>query len=1051
MPGTVRKDTHPRKDETGEMEQGKINDSPGRTLLLHRLFERQAKLTPDAPALADEHVQLTYRELDRKANHLASRLREAGTKPDSAVGIYMARSVEYVISMLAALKAGGAFLPLELAYPESMLEEVAADSKPTLTLTKERHAGDLPKGYETFNLDAGWEKDIETTEASEFSEPDDLAFIAYSSGTTGRPKGIANSHRAAANSYLWRFETSGYGPGDLVGCNVFFIWEVLRPLLRGGASYVIPDDVIYDPNALVELLAKRRITETLMTPSLLEAVLNNVADEDLGERLPDLKTLWLNGEVVTKTLAERAAEALPNTRLLNVYSISEAHEIAAGDLRDLKDNPRSTHCPVGRPISPKHTYVLDEEMQPVPKGEGGELYVGGGCLAREYVNLPEKTAERFQEDPFEAGCRMYKTGDRARLLADGNLEILGRCDFMVKVRGYSIELGAVEAAIEDSLPVQGCVVVTDGDEGEDKRLVAYLVPDEGWKDEFGNTDFDVDPKTGRSSKVRRVLKDALPHYAIPAAFVVADSLPLQETTGKVDRTELPPPPERASLKTPDAEGIQVSGDASEAEVEAVICRIWESVLQLDEGDVDREDDFFDVGGHSLAAAETLAKLENVFGVRLPVSVLLEASTVSALRKKISSQDDEAPDEPDPREDAVLEREISPKYETPDPVLLPEAKKVFMTGATGFLGAFVLDEILRRTEAEEVHCLVRRRNGESLISPIRENMESHGVWRSGYAKRIFPVAGDLGKPLLGLGEDTFDRLALDMETAVHAAATVNLVYPYSALKAINVDGTREILRLCCRSQTKPLHHVSTNGVFPPGSGVCEEDAALDPLLEDLEEGYAKSKWVAEKLVWEAAERGLSICVHRPGNISGHSESGASNPRDFLTAMLSESLRVGAAPEVDGWRMEMTPVDFVAAAIFEVANRADSFDKAFHLANPEPPSADEVFDKLEGLGRPLERLELSAWMDERTRFSHDGDDIVGGVLGNLDPDPQTLLETNAHDDSNTRKALEKSGLKRPSFDTNLLSNYLRHFEKRGWIPAPQNSTVTDRRPSPPRLTI
>ncbi|MGH3088477.1 MAG: amino acid adenylation domain-containing protein, partial [Rubrobacteraceae bacterium] len=438
-----------------------VKDDPtAHDLRLHQLFERQAKLAPDAPAIADDNHRLSYRELDRLTDLLASRLRGAGTKTDSAVGIYMERSVEYVISMLAALKAGGAYLPLELAYPKSMLEEVIADSKPVVILTKERYEGDLPPERETISLDAGWNEGIEVSESREAPEveADDLAFIAYSSGTTGKPKGIANPHRAAVNSYLWRFEISDYGPGDLVGCNVFFIWEVLRPLLRGGASHVIPDDVIYDPNALVELLAKQRITETLMTPSLLETVLNNAGD-DLGERLPDLETLWLNGEVVTKGLAGRAMEALPRTRLLNVYSISEAHEVAAGDLRDLRDNPHSTHCPVGRPMDPERTYILDEEMNPVPEGEDGELFVGGDCLAREYVNLPEKTAERFVEDPFsdKHGARMYRTGDRARRLPDGDQEVLGRCDFMVKVRGYSIELGAVEAAIEEGLPVHSCV------------------------------------------------------------------------------------------------------------------------------------------------------------------------------------------------------------------------------------------------------------------------------------------------------------------------------------------------------------------------------------------------------------------------------------------------------------------------------------------------------------------------------------------------------------------------------------------------------------------
>lgn len=998
----------------------------GRELLLHKLFERQASITPDALAVADENAELTYRELDRRAGLLARRLRSLGTGPDSAVGIYMDRSSEYVVSMLAAMKSGGAFLPMELAYPKSMIEEIAAESKPTAILTKKRYAKDLPENCESISLDAGWEEETKTghdpEEPLEVPEPtpENLAFIAYSSGTTGKPKGIANSHRAAANSYLWRFETSGYGPGDLVGCNVFFIWEAFRPLLRGGATYVIPDDVIYDPKALVGLLARERITETLMTPSLLEAVLNNVGD-DVGERLPALETLWLNGEVVTKRLAARAVEALPETRLLNVYSISEAHEVAVGDLRELRGNPHSTHCPVGKTIDPTHTYVLDEEMKPVPQGEDGELHVGGECLAREYVNLPEKTAERFPDDPFSGEGRMYKTGDRARLLPDGNLEILGRCDFMVKVRGYSIELGAVEAAIEERLPVKGCVVAADGDEGEDKRLVAYLVPKAGEA-------FDVDPRTGRSVGIRDTLKDALPHYAIPAAFVVADSLPLQETTGKVDRTELPPPPERATRRASPIEDMPLPENPSDEEIEAVIARVWESVLRLDEGDVSAEDNFFDVGGHSLAAAETLAKVEEIFGVRLPVSFLLESPTPTSFRQRLSSKNGGGVrNGSDPRSDAILEADISPRGKAA-PIPLSEARKVFLTGATGFLGAFLLDEILRRADAE-VHCLVRRRSGSSLLAPIRENMEGYGLWEDRYAGRVVPVAGDLGEPLLGLDAEVFEELSESVDLVFHAAAAVNLVYPYSALKSVNAGGTREVLRLCCEGRPNPLHHVSTNGIFPPDTGSCLEDANLDPLLDGLDEGYGISKWVAEKLVWEASDLGLPVCVYRPGNISGHSGSGASNPKDFLTAMLSESARIGAAPEIPAWRLEMTPVDFVAAAIRHISERPDSFGKAYHLANPEPPLADEVFDHLENLGAPLERLEIGEWMEERARAGHSREDIVGGVLGSA-PAPNALLEQNSHDDSNTRRTLENSGLERPRLDAEILSNYLRYFERMEW---------------------
>ncbi|HEV8045981.1 MAG TPA: AMP-binding protein, partial [Rubrobacter sp.] len=511
----------------------------------------------------------------------------------------MERRAEYVVACLAAMKAGGAYLTLELAYPPPLLAEVVADAGPRVVLTQERYVERLPEGVERLCLDAGWEERLQDGPADlpEVGQ-ENLAFVSYSSGTTGKPKGIANPHRAPVRSYLWRFGISDYAPGDRVGCNVFFIWEMMRPLLRGATTVVIPDDVIYDPKSLIRFLDEYGVTETLVTPSLLEAVLD-ASGPEVGETLSALRTLWLNGEVVTRTLARRAMSLLPDTRLLNVYSCSETHEVAAGDLRELVENPDSTYCPVGRPMDPERTYILDTDGRPVPEGEAGELFVGGDCLARGYVNLPEKTEEGFPEDPFssEPGARMYRTGDKARILADGSLEVLGRVDFMVKIRGYSVELGAVEAAIEKNLAVRACVVVSEGEEGEDKRLVAYLVPDpEDGGGRFAG--WSLDPKTGRSKEIRGFLQQDLPHYAIPAVFVELDSLPIQATSGKVDRAELPTPPPRPARTIPDgAAPVTLSADAPRSEKEAVLARVWEEVLRLEEGEVEAEDNFFDLGGH----------------------------------------------------------------------------------------------------------------------------------------------------------------------------------------------------------------------------------------------------------------------------------------------------------------------------------------------------------------------------------------------------------------------------------------------------------------------
>src|SRR3712207_1904922 len=593
-------------------------------LCLHELFEEQARKTPEETAVADERGELTYGELDRMADRLAAYLRREGVGPDEVVGVYLERRLEFVVACLAALKAGGAFLPLELAYPPTLLGDVLDDSEPRIVLTQEGLTGRLPGKQARFCLDDGWEDaiggDAGTTDGPR-PGPENLMFVSYSSGTTGKPKGIANPHRAAVRSYLWRFGLSDYAPGARIGCGAFFIWEAFRPLLRGATTFVVPDEVIYDPAALVRYLEERRITETLMTPSLLEVVLDE-GGPNIGERLKGLRTLWLNGEVVTKTLARRALKLLPNVRLLNLYSVNETHEVAAGDLQELVESAEATHCPVGRPKDPDCLYLLDGDSNPVPAGTPGELYVGGELLARGYVKLPEKTAERFLPDQFspEVGARMYRTGDKARLLSDGNLEILGRVDFMVKIRGYSIELGAVEAAILERLAVESCVVVAEGEEGEDKRLVAYLVPSTDPDDR--PADWRVDPRTGRSSGIRRDLQESLPHYMIPAVFAEVGSLPLQDTSGKVVARNLPPPPAGAAPAAFDPGEHRLPQDASRPQKDILIARLWEHVLGLEEGDVRRDDDFFDIGGHSLAPGAPPPHAPHAFGARLSMALLL---------------------------------------------------------------------------------------------------------------------------------------------------------------------------------------------------------------------------------------------------------------------------------------------------------------------------------------------------------------------------------------------------------------------------------------------
>lgn len=1011
---------------------------------LAALFVAQAKATPDAIALEDETRTLTYAELDQETETMADYIRlHHRVGRDSLVGILMNRSADYVIASLAALRAGGAFLVLELAYPSALLRDVIDDAKPAVVLTQTAHmehiksdvpviAVDEPGGYAKANgLSNGTELPFITD-----NDLDRLAFVSYSSGTTGQPKGIANPHRAAVLSYDLRFRLSDLSPKDRVACNVFFVWEMLRPLVRGATVIAIPDRASYDPTALVSILASRRVTDTLMTPTLLSTVLSRYPN--LHQELPDLKSLWLNGEVVTTELCRRGIKALPNTRLLNVYSASETHEVAAGDIRRFLDNETRV-CPVGLPMDPEHIYILDESGNRVGNNISGELYVGGDLLARGYINLPETTAKVFTPDPFtnKEGARMYKTGDLARLLPSGLLEITGRAGGMIKTRGYTVQPGAVETAIVKHLAVHDCAVTAYG-EGLERQLVAYVVRDK--EDKRDREDLDVD-ESGYSPAARRALSSHLALYMIPALWVEMDVLPTHGVSGKIDLKALPAPP------TPKIKPNGVEKDSNtEVKIETVK-QLWADVLNMPTSAIKDDHGFFDIGGHSLVLAILASRFSKEFGFPVPLAPLAGNPTLQGHMGAIRDARDghtaavQADLPAVLRADMELDEDI--KSNGTSMRQLSEARTVLLTGATGYLGAFLLKSLIDHTSATII-CLVRFTDPDDNCRPagfarIRKNLVDLGLWHDGMLERMEVLPGNLSGKQLGLSADMFSQVAFRIEVIIHAAATVNLVYPYAALRSANVGGTREVLRLASMSGAT-LHHISTNGVLVPSVEGWSEDAMVD--LEDvpdkLLDGYGQTKWVAEMLVCEASRRGMPVKIYRPGTISGHSTTGSTNTYDLLNALIVESLQLGCAPSIEQWFTEMTPADFVTEAIIALADHTETDQLVYHLGDSNPISASSLFDSLHELGYNTTRLPWADWVclwnEKRGNGKNRDEPFTVDILRGGMPTVEGLQSVTVLKDNATRAALKLVGLVRPSIDSALLETYTRHFFARGWLSRP-----------------
>ncbi|NEQ07639.1 MAG: amino acid adenylation domain-containing protein [Moorea sp. SIO4E2] len=983
------------------------------------LFEAQVAQRPKANALVFGALHLSYQDLNARANQLAHELIHQGVGPGQTIAINVPRSPEWVIAVVAVLKAGAAYLSLDPSYPASRITYMLEDVQPWLLITTTDSVISTPQlnipklqldqfpwqtslGVSSEKQDSPLQANIEDNQRTQPLHVSDPAYIIYTSGSTGKPKGVVVTHAGISSMVATQIKYFEVTPESriLQFSSLSFdgvVWELCSALLNGATLVMAPSDQVRPGPELTQLIRDYHVTHAVLPPAVLMVL--------SPDNIPSLTHLIVSGDAASGELVQRWSVG---RCLINGYGPTETTVCAT------LSSPLSGNGipPIGRPVINVRCYVLDDQLQLLPPGVIGELYVSGPGLACGYLNRPQLTAERFVANPFKGmGSRMYRTGDLVRWRSHGELEFVGRADNQVKIRGFRVELGEVEAALTHCPSVSDALAMVREDRPGEKFLVAYVVGQDSI-----NTD-----------ALRAHLVNDLPPYLVPAAIVPLKKFPLT-VNGKIDRKALPAP-----MFTSVAEGR-----APKTPTQIGLCTLFAELLGVDQVTID--DPFFALGGHSLLATQLVSQIRQRFGISLPVQTVFERQTVADLAIVVDQEAPIVSTSIDLAAEVVLNPQIAPDQSRPvelDRNTHPAS--VLLTGATGFLGAYLLHELLKQTDAN-VFCLVRSNHHEAAYKRIHSTLNSYQLWSESWRSRIIPVCGDLSQPSLGLSAEEFTKLTELIDAIYHNGAQVSAIEPYAYLKPANVLGTSELLDLAARCRVKPLHFVSTAAVAVSSKDnpdIVYENCRLraDSVLPS---GYVSSKWVAEELVWAASDRGLPVTVHRPGRISGDTTTGIASTDDMFWQIVRAMVVLRVVPDLiyqDYAAIDLIPVDHVGRAIVHLSRHEQSIGKVHHLTCPTTVKLDVVFNELSELGYQLTTVSYSEWVKQLEQYvdqAPEGHSLASAAVLSRTLPKLIELSQICFDQSNTLTGLAEAPFKFPCIDRHLVRRYLTYFINSKFFP-------------------
>ncbi|AFQ46158.1 non-ribosomal peptide synthetase [Desulfosporosinus meridiei] len=975
---------------------------------IHQLFEEQVKKTPEQIALVVNGHKLTYIELNGRANQIAKRLRLKGLTPDSIVGIMMNRSPELMISILAVLKAGGAYLPIDPLYPLARIEEMLCNSRAHLLLTnpvsiEEKELFDMfSKNLELEILDLK-DSSLYTVSKSDlinFIRPNNLAYVIYTSGSTGAPKGVMIEHRSVNNLIhaLWKFfyfsEKKVIVSLTTVAFDIF-VMETLVPLSYG-LTLVIANEVEQkSPALLFDLIKKNDIEMLQATPSKIQSLLK---DPQCSEGLAPIMDMFIGGEPLTETVLHKLQNVAPAARIYNMYGPTETTVWSM-----YKELTSETQITLGKPIANTQIYILDQGKQIVPQGVTGEIYIGGEGLARGYLYRNDLTQERFIPNPFHEGQIIYKTGDLGRWTTEGEIEYLGRNDDQVKIRGFRIELDEIRKVLVEHVDVQEAVVISHVDGKKRNYLCAYLV---------GDKDCSV-------LDIRTFLEQRLPEYMIPAKFLWLDAIPLTLNL-KVDKRSLPAP-------TAVIQDTKLAPPENLFEEELV--RLWTKVLDVEQVGV--EDNFFLLGGDSLAIIEILTE---VWSKKwdLKAQDFYDYPTVRQLSDKVRGK-------------LKGQKVVDSRKDFPRPPLhyelqgMPDSKpewqgNVLLTGATGFLGIHLLWELLNSTSGL-IYCLMR---GSDLEKRFQRLFDSYFPGRiQAYSQRIKIIKGDISQKHFKMTPEGYSELGKNVHSVIHAAGLVKHYGEYSDFEKINVQGTQEVIDFCI-TFSRPLQHISTisiagNRLTGDYTNGHFDEVQLYIGQNYLDNLYIRSKFEAEVRVLEASRLGLHAAIFRVGILTGRYSDGhfqENIQENAFYQKLKSFLEIKAiSQDMLNQELEFTPVDACAQGIVDIIRTNTQPSRVFHMFNHKKLKMTKLIEILYLLGIKVQILDTKSFYQLIDSYVQSPHSLSGFVL-DLTED-QGIAESIAVESTITQAYLAQIGFQWPEITEGYLTKLIKYMVSVGFL--------------------